>query len=109
MDILKKWWFFVLSDEDLTIGEKVLDPDNYNRIVISDLKTSFEDYAKEHSPKNRIWGVKRFCEQFRKLVSSVDVKRNGSTPREYEIPSLNECRLYFVDKFSLDTIIFDIN
>jgi hypothetical protein len=34
MDILKKWWFFVLSDEDLTIGEKVLELENHNRIFI---------------------------------------------------------------------------
>jgi hypothetical protein len=34
MDILEKWWFFVLSDEDLTIGEKVLELENHNRIFI---------------------------------------------------------------------------
>ena len=109
MDILQKWWVDVLSDEDFTIGEKVLDLEDYNRIVISDLKTSFEEYANEHNPKHRLWEVKRFCGQFRKLVSNVDVKRNGSTPREFEFPSLNECRLFFAEKYSLDTDIFEIN
>ncbi len=109
MDILQKWWVDVLSDEDFTIGEKVLDLEDYNRIVISDLKTSFEEYAKEHNPKHRLWEVKRFCGQFRKLVSNVDVKRNGSGPREYEFPSLNECKLYFADKYSLDSNVFEIN
>jgi hypothetical protein len=51
MKMIQKWWFDVLCDEDFTIGEKVLDLENYNRIVISDLKTSFEEYAKEHNPK----------------------------------------------------------
>jgi hypothetical protein len=66
------------------------------------------DYRVKFS-KHRIWGVKRFCEQFRKLVSSVDVKRNGSTPREYEIPSLNDCKLFFAEKYSLDSDVFEIN
>ena len=109
MDILQKWWVDVLSDEDFTIGEKVLDLEDYNRIVISDLKTSFEEYAKEHNPKHRLWEVKRFCGQFRKLVSNVDVKRNGSGPREYKFPSLNECKLFFADKYSLDSDVFEIN
>ena len=109
MDILKKWWFFVLSDEDLTIGEKVLELENHNRIFISDLKTSFEEYATEHNPKHRLWEVKRFCGQFRKLVSSVDVKRSGSAPREFEFPSLIDCKLYFAEKYSLDNEIFEIN
>ena len=109
MDILQKWWVDVLSDEDFTIGEKVLDLDNYNRIVISDLTTSFDEYAKEHNPKHRLWSVKRFCGQFRKLVSNVEVKRRGSGPREYEFPPLNECRFFFAEKYSLDSNVFKID
>jgi hypothetical protein len=109
MDILQKWWVDVLSDEDFTIGEKVLDLDNYNRIVISDLTTSFDEYAKEHNPKHRLWSVKRFCGQFRKLVSNVEVKRRGSGPREYQFPSLNECRFFFAEKYSLDSNVFEIH
>ena len=109
MDILQKWWVNVLSDEDLTIGEKILDLENCNRIIISDLTTSFDEYAKEHNPKHRLWSVKRFCGQFRKLVSNVEVKRRGSGPREYEFPSLNDCKLFFADKYSLDSDVFEIN
>ena len=109
MDILQKWWVNVLSDEDFTIGEKILDLENCNRIIISDLTTSFDEYAKEHNPKHRLWSVKRFCGQFRKLVSNVEVKRRGSGPREYEFPSLNDCKLFFADKYSLDSDVFEIN
>jgi len=109
MDILQKWWLNVLSDEDFTIGEKILDLENCNRIIISDLTTSFDEYAKEHNPKHRLWSVKRFCGQFRKLVSNVEVKRSGSGPREYEFPSLNDCKLFFADKYSLDSDVFEIN
>jgi len=109
MDILQKWWVDVLSDENLTIGEKVLELENNNRIFISDLKTSFEEYATEHNPKHRLWEVKRFCGQFRKLVSNVDVKRSGSGPREFKFPSLYECKLFFADKYSLDNDVFEIN
>ena len=109
MDILQKWWVNVLSDEDFTIGEKILDLENCNRIIISDLTTSFDEYAKEHNPKHRLWSVKRFCGQFRKLVSNVEVKRSGSGPREYEFPSLNDCKLFFADKYSLDSDVFEIN
>ena len=35
-------------------------------------------------------------------------KRIGSGPREYELPSLNECRFFFAEKYSLDTDIFEI-
>jgi len=109
MKMIQKWWFDVLCDEDFTIGEKVLDLENYNRIVISNLKTSFEEYAKEHNPKHRLWTVQYFCGQFRKLVSNVEVKRSGSVPREYQFPSINECKLYFADKYSLDSDVFEIN
>jgi len=109
MKMIQKWWFDVLCDEDFTIGEKVLDLENYNRIVISNLKTSFEEYAKEHNPKHRLWTVQNFCGQFRKLVSNVEVKRSGSVPREYQFPSINECKLYFADKYSLDSDVFEIN
>ena len=109
MDILQKWWVNVLSDEDFTIGEKILDLENCNRIIISDLTTSFDEYAKEHNPKHRLWSVRRFCGQFRKLVSNVDVRRNGSAPREYKFPSLNDCKLFFAEKYSLDSNVFEIN
>jgi hypothetical protein len=109
MDILQKWWLNVLSDEDFTIGEKILDLENCNRIIISDLTTSFDEYAKEHNPKHRLWSVKRFCGQFRKLVSNVEVKRRGSGPREYEFPPLNDCKSFFADKYSLDSDVFEIN
>ena len=109
MDILQKWWVNVLSDEDFTIGEKILDLENCNRIIISDLTTSFDEYAKEHNPKHRLWSVKRFCGQFRKLVSNVEVKRSGSGPREYEFPSLNDCKLFFAEKYSLDSDVFEIS
>jgi len=36
-------------------------------------------------------------------------KRRGSGPREYEFPSLNEYKLYFADKYSLDSNVFEIN
>ena len=36
-------------------------------------------------------------------------KRRGSGLREYEFPLLNECKLYFTDKYSLDSNVFEIN
>ena len=76
---------------------------------ISDLSISFDDYAKQHNPKHRLWSAHRFCVQFRKLVSNVEIKRSGSGPIEYEFPSLNKCKLYFADKYSLDRDVFEIN
>ena len=69
--------------------------------------TSFLNW--EHNPKHRLWSVKRFCGQFRKLVSNVEVKRRGSGPREYEFPPLNDCKSFFADKYSLDSNVFEIN
>ena len=109
MDMIHKWWVDVLSDENFTIGEKILHIEQDNRVPISDLSTSFDEYAKEHNPRHRLWSVKRFCGQFRKLVSNVEIKRVGSGPREYQFPSLNECQLFFTDKYSLDSDVFEIN
>jgi hypothetical protein len=109
MDMIQKWWFDVLSDEDFTIGEEILHFEQDNRVSISDLSTSFDEYAKEHNPKHRLWSVQRFCGQFRKLVSNVEVKRRGSAPREYKFPSINECKKYFSEKYSLDSDVFEIN
>ena len=109
MDMIQKWWVDVLSDEDFTIGEKILHFEQDNRMPISDLSTSFDEYAKEHNPRHRLWSVKRFCGQFRKIVPNVDVKRSGSTPREYKFPSINECKKYFSEKYSLGSDLFEIN
>ena len=46
--------------------------------------------------------------KFKKLVPFAIDKRIGSGPREYELPSLNECRFFFAEKYSLDTDIFEI-
>jgi len=109
MDMIQKWWFDVLSDEDFTIGEEILHFEQDNRVSISDLSTSFDEYAKEHNHKHRLWSVQRFCGQFRKLVSNVEVKRRGSAPREYNFPSINECKKHFSEKYSLDSDVFEIN
>ena len=109
MDMIHKWWVDVLSDENFTIGEKILHFEQDNRMPISDLSSSFNEYAKEHNPRHRLWTVKRFCGQFRKIVPNVDVKRSGSTPREYKFPSINECKKYFSEKYSLDSDLFEIN
>ena len=108
MDILHKWSVDVLSDEDKTIGDKVLDLEKYNRIFISDLTTSFDEYAKEHNPKHRLWSIKIFCGQSRKIVSNVELKKRVRSLRECELSSLNQCRLFFADNYSLDTEIFNI-
>ena len=109
MDMLNKWWFDVLSDKDFLIGRKLLNFDDDNRVVISDLFYSFDEYAKLHNPRHRLWPVKRFCGQFRKLVSNVEIKRIGSEPREYQFPSINECKLFYAEKYSLGSDIFEIN
>ena len=109
MNMIQKWWVDVLSDEDFTIGEKILHFEQDNRVSISDLSISFDEYAKEHNPKHRLWSVQRFCGQFRKLVSNVEIKRTGSGPREYQFPSINECKLFYAEKYSLGSDIFEIN
>jgi hypothetical protein len=46
-------------------------------------------------PSHRYWEARRLCSQFKKIVPFAMDKRRGSGPREYEFPSLNECKLYF--------------
>ena len=46
MDMIQKWLVDVLSDENFTIGEKILHFEQDNRVPISDLSTSFDEYAK---------------------------------------------------------------
>ena len=109
MDMLNKWWFDVLSDKDFLIGRKLLNFDDDNRVVISDLSNSFNSYAKLLNIRHRHWSVQMFCGHFRKLVPNVDVRRRGSTKREYQFPSLNECKMYFREKYSLGSDLFEIN
>jgi len=109
MDILQQWWLEILSNEDFTVGGKILDFDDINRVANSDLLKSFNEYTREHKPNHWNWGPRKFIPQFKKLVPFANDKRIGSGPREYEFPSLNECRLFFANKYSLDTDIFEIN
>ena len=55
------------------------------------------------------WEARRFCGQFKKLVSFAFEKRTGSGPREFEFPSTNECKLFFAEKYSLSSEVFEIN
>jgi hypothetical protein len=109
MDILQKWWLDVLSDEDFKVGGMILDFDDINRVARLDLLNSFNEYTLEHKPTHWNWSARRFFPEFRKQIPFANDLRSGSTPRKCEIPSLNECRLFFADKYSLDTEIFEIN
>ena len=109
MEPIEKWWLAALSDEDFFIGGKILNLDENNRAAKSDLLNSFNEHTKAYKPNHRNWEARRLCSQFKKLVPFAMDKRRGSGPREYEFPSLNECKLYFADKYSLDSNVFEIN
>ena len=109
MEPIEKWWTAVLSDENFLIGERILESDEINRKTKQDLLDSFNEYTKEHKPTHRNWEVRRFCGQFKKLVPYTLEKRTGSGPREYQVPSTNECKSYFADKYSLSSDVFEIN
>ena len=109
MEPIEKWWLEILSNEDFLIGGKILDFDEMNRVAKSDLLYSFNEHTKAYKPNHRNWEARRLCSQFKKLVPFANDKRRGSGPREYQFPSLNECKLYFADKYSLDSDVFEIN
>jgi hypothetical protein len=109
MEPIEKWWLEILSNEDFLIGGKILNFDENNRAAKSDLLYSFNEHTKTYKPNHRNWEARRFFPQFKKLVPFAMDKRRGSGPREYEFPSLIECKLYFADKYSLDSDVFEIN
>jgi len=109
MEPIEKWWTAVLSDENFLIGGRILESDEINRKAKSDLLESFNEYTKEHKPTHRNWEARRFCCQFKKLVSFTLDKRTGSGQREFEFPSTNECKNYFIEKYSLSSEVFEIN
>ena len=109
MEPIEKWWLEILSNEDFTVGGKILDFDDINRVAKSDLLYSFNEHTKAYKTNHRNWEARRLCSQFKKLVPFAMDKRRGSGPREYEFPSLNECKLFFADKYSLDSDVFKIN
>ena len=109
MEPIEKWWLEILSNEDFLIGGKILNFDENNRAAKSDLLYSFNEHTKAYKPNHRNWEARRLCSQFKKLVPFAMDKRRGSGPREYQFPSLNECKLYFADKYSLDSNVFEIN
>ena len=91
------------------MGRAGLDIDDINRVAKSDLLYSFNEYSREHKPNHRNWEARRLCSQFKKIVPFAMDKRRGSGPREYEFPPLNECKLFFAEKYSLDSDVFEIN
>ena len=109
MDILQQWWLEILSNEDFLVGGKILDFDDINRVARSDLLKSFNEYTLEHKPNHRNWGPRQFFPQFKKQIPFEQPRRIRSGGRECEFPSLNECKLYFADKYSLDSDVFEIN
>ena len=109
MEPIEKWWLEILSNEDFTVGGKILDFDDINRVAKSDLLYSFNEHTKAYKTNHRNWEARRLCSQFKKLVPFAMDKRRGSGPREYEFPSLNECKLFFAEKYSLDSDVFEIN
>jgi hypothetical protein len=109
MEPIEKWWLEILSNEDFLIGGKILNFDENNRAAKSDLLYSFNEHTKTYKPNHRNWDARRLCSQFKKLVPFAMDKRRGSGPREYEFPSLIECKLFFAEKYSLDSDVFEIN
>ena len=109
MEPIEKFFFEFISNEDFKIGGEILNVDEVNRVSKSNLLYSFNEFSREHKPNHRNWEARRFFPQFKKLVPFANDKRIGSGPRECEIPSLNECRLFFAEKYSLDSDVFEIN
>jgi hypothetical protein len=109
MKVVEKWWLEILSNEDFLIGGKVLDFDDINRVANSDLLKSFNEYTREHKPNHWNWGPRKFIPLFKKQIPFEQPRRIASGGRECEFPSLNECKLYFAKKYSLDSDIFEIN
>jgi hypothetical protein len=109
MEPIEKWWLEILSNEDFTFGGKILDFDDINRVTKFDLLYIFNEHTKAYKTNHRNWEARRLCSQFKKLVPFAMEKRRGSGPTEYEFPSLNECKLFFADKYSLDNDVFEIN
>jgi hypothetical protein len=109
MEPIEKWMLEILSNPDFLIGGKILDFYDINRVARLDLLKSFNEYTLEHKPTHWNWTPRRFFPEFRKQIPFANDLRSGSTPRECEFPSINECRLFFVEKFSLNAEIFDIN
>jgi hypothetical protein len=109
MGLIEKWWLEILSNEDFLIGGKVLDFDDINRVANSDLLKSFNEYTLEHKPNHWNWGPRKFIPLFKKQIPFEQPRRIRSGGRECEFPSLNECKLYFADKYSLDSDVFEIN
>ena len=94
MEPIEKWWLEILSNEDFLVEGKILDFDAMNRVGKLHLVDSFNEFSKVYKPKHIDWGAKRLCTQFKKLVPFANDIRSGSTPREYEFPSLNDCKLF---------------
>ena len=98
----------ILGD-DCDLGGKILDFDDNNRVANSDLLKSFNEYTLEHKPNHWNWGPRQFLPQFKKQIPFEKPRRIASGGRECEFPSLNECKLYFAEKYSLDSDVFEIN
>ena len=109
MKPIEKWWLEILSNEDFTVGDKILKFADNNGVAKSELLNSFNEYTKEHKPTHRIWEARRLCSQFKKIVPFAIDKRRGSGPREYEFPSLDECKSFYKEKYSVDDNFFEIN
>ena len=109
MGLIEKWWLEILSNEDFLVGGKILDFDDINRVARSDLRNSFNEYTREHKPTHWNWGPRKFIPKFKKLIPFEEPRRIKSGGRECEFPSLNECKLFFAEKYSLDCNVFEIN
>jgi hypothetical protein len=109
MGLIEEWWLEILSNEDFLVGGKILDFDDINRVARSDLRKSFNEYTLEHKPNHWNWGARKFFPKFKKLIPFEEPRRIKSGGRECEFPSLNDCKLFFADKYSLDTDIFEIS
>ena len=109
MGLIEKWWLEILSNEDFLVGGKILDFDDINRVARSDLRNSFNEYTLEHKPNHWNWAARKFFPEFKKLIPFEEPRRIKSGGRECEFPSLNDCKLFFADKYSLDSDVFEIN
>jgi len=109
MGLIEKWWLEILSNEDFLVGGKILDFDDINRVARSDLRNSFNEYTREHKPNHWNWTARKFFPEFKKLIPFEEPRRIKSGGRECEFPSLNDCKLFFAEKYSLDNEIFEIN
>ena len=102
MSLEEEWWYQILCMENPMVVAKRLGIETASRIQRPDLLKSLNEYGENNRKNFHPFNATKLGMVLKRLVPWTKNHRpNATSPREWEIPPMRECRDWFSERYGI--------